>query len=345
MNDCTNIGLVNPQSLPRISVVIPTRDRGDAVLRPIRSLLDNTYPNYEVIVVDQSDTDLTRDAVRHLDNRIRYVKSGSKGVSYARNEGMQNTSSDYVGFVDDDCAVASDWLAQLITALSTSPNIGIAFGNVHPAEYDTSQGVIPGYVRRDSFLTRSIADKNQVEGISACMGTTRAAWSDTHGFDPMLGVGSKFGSGAEGDYAIRVLLSGYQVYETPKLQVTHYGFRSWQQRDELVGRYWYGTGAMFSKHVKNAEMDVVKLLLGLAIRWCRGERSRSARSYGRGSMRLSQLSSFSRGFFAGMRAPIDAAKKQFISSRELASSNSIGAIGRINRLFTGIADRIKAISG
>lgn len=87
-----------------ISVVIPTHNRGFCIEESVRSVLEQTYRNIEVIVVDDGSTDQTEVVVGGIDDpRLRYVKlEENKGANYARNVGINNAAGDYIAFNDSD---------------------------------------------------------------------------------------------------------------------------------------------------------------------------------------------------------------------------------------------------
>jgi GT2 family glycosyltransferase len=259
-----------------------------------------------VIVVDQSEDDATEASLQlFLANpRMRYIRSATKGVSTGRNIGIANAQSELIAITDDDCEVPANWLQELVAAFTVDRRIGIVFGNVLPGPHDRALGFIPAYVRKEPFLARSIREKPQVEGISACMGLGRSVWQVLGGFDPMLGIGAPLKSGAESDLTIRALLAGYYVYEAPNVAIIHHGFRTWEQGWPVIRRYWYGTGAMLVKHLKCGHWSVLQLLLRLAWRWAFGQ-SRVGASLGNRPYKLLRLSSFVRGFMAGGFIPVD----------------------------------------
>jgi glycosyltransferase involved in cell wall biosynthesis len=91
---------------PSISVVIPVYNRSESVVRAITSVIRQSYPVREIIVVDDGSTDNTVDAVKAIgDPRIRVLSIGTnRGGSYARNVGIDEVKSEYVAFLDSD-----DW--------------------------------------------------------------------------------------------------------------------------------------------------------------------------------------------------------------------------------------------
>jgi GT2 family glycosyltransferase len=296
-----------------MTVVISTRDRGDRIIRTIRTIQANTYPDFELRVVDQSRHDGTERAIRDslTDPRIRYIRSETTGVSIGRNIGIAGAQSELIAITDDDCEVSATWLQELDAAFDVDRRIGVVFGNVLPCRHDPAAGFVPAYVRTEPFLARSIRDKLDVEGGSACMALRRSVWQQLGGFDEMLGVGAPLRSAGESDFTIRCLLAGHFVFETPKVSVIHHEFHTWQEGRPVVERYWYGTGAMFAKQLKCRHWSVLQVLVGLAWRWAFG-RSRFATSLGRGPFRLFRLVSFVRGFMAGAIAPVDRATKRYV---------------------------------
>lgn len=88
---------------PLISVVIPTYNRPQLVVRAIRSFLDQTYQRFEIIVVNDGGTDATAVAVTGMaDQRVRYLDKPHGGLASARNWGLRKACGEYVTFCDDD---------------------------------------------------------------------------------------------------------------------------------------------------------------------------------------------------------------------------------------------------
>ena len=90
----------------KVSVVIPTYNREKTILRAIQSVLDQTYKDFEVIVIDDGSTDGTVDIVNSIeDDRVKYVVlEQNGGPSKARNTGVQIAEGEWIAFQDsDDC--------------------------------------------------------------------------------------------------------------------------------------------------------------------------------------------------------------------------------------------------
>ena len=87
---------------PLVSVVIPTYNYGRFVCEAVDSALAQTWPNLEVIVVDDGSTDDTKERLKPYGNRIRYIYQENRGLSGARNTGIREAAGDHVAFLDSD---------------------------------------------------------------------------------------------------------------------------------------------------------------------------------------------------------------------------------------------------
>jgi len=95
--------------MPRVSVIIPTYNRAEKVIRSISSVLNQTFSDFEVIIVDDGSADGTEKAVARLKGPIKYlVHSANLGVSAARNIGIKHSNAPFIAFLDSD----DHWLPE-----------------------------------------------------------------------------------------------------------------------------------------------------------------------------------------------------------------------------------------
>ncbi len=89
---------------PVVSVIIPTYNRGIHMRRSVLSVLDQTYRDFELIIVDDASTDNTEDIVKDFnDKRIRYIRhDNNKGAPAARNSGIKAARGEFIAFQDSD---------------------------------------------------------------------------------------------------------------------------------------------------------------------------------------------------------------------------------------------------
>src|SRR5262245_48882666 len=116
--------------MPKISVIIPTHDRAHFLPGAIFSVLNQTFQDFEIIVVDDASNDNTSEVVAAFnDERIRLLRhETNKGGSAARNTGILNAQCDYIAFLDDDDEWLPDKLAKQVNILFASPpEVGCVF--------------------------------------------------------------------------------------------------------------------------------------------------------------------------------------------------------------------------
>lgn len=120
---------------PTVSVIIPTHNRADLLRRAIKSVLAQTFKDFEIIVVDDASKDNTEEVVKGFqDARIRYIRHAvNKGGSAARNTGIKAAIGEFIGLLDDDDEWLPEKLAKQLTKFQTSlnPSIGIVYSGFY----------------------------------------------------------------------------------------------------------------------------------------------------------------------------------------------------------------------
>lgn len=112
-----------------VSVVIPAYNQGHFLGEAIESVLAQTYPDFEILVVDDGSTDDTAViAQSYTDPRIRYIYKENGGLSSARNAGLRQAKGEYISYLDSDDCFLPQKLARLVAELEAAPAIGLAAG-------------------------------------------------------------------------------------------------------------------------------------------------------------------------------------------------------------------------
>lgn len=113
------------ESKDLVSVVIPTYNRSKVLLKAVKSVLNQTYRNIELIVVDDGSTDDTLEVLQEVnDKRLKIIHQNNKGACAARNNGIEHAKGEYIAFNDSDDEWTSKKLEeQLIVAQSKNPDI------------------------------------------------------------------------------------------------------------------------------------------------------------------------------------------------------------------------------
>jgi glycosyltransferase involved in cell wall biosynthesis len=165
-----------------ISVVLPLRDRADVIERALHSVLEQTMPELEVIVVDHGSSDDGPLRVARLrDERLRIVREGSLAKNAARNFGARLARGQHLCFLAPDEAWRVDKLALQLTALAAHPELG-AVGSMWFSKDSPAGGSTGELLRGDAVL--ELVLRGQLPLGSLLL--TRAAWDALGGFDESL---------------------------------------------------------------------------------------------------------------------------------------------------------------
>ena len=113
---------------PLVSIIIPTKNRADWLLEAVASIQSQTYPEWEAIIVDDGTAEKERSRVKGLldsESRCSYQpRAGvTSGAPVCRNQGLQLARGDYVVFLDDDDALASNCLENRVSAMESRPGL------------------------------------------------------------------------------------------------------------------------------------------------------------------------------------------------------------------------------
>lgn len=115
-----------------ISVIIPLYNKEKTIVDTIFTVLEQTYKNLELIIVDDGSTDRSYDKIKNIkDKRIKYYKKKNGGVSSARNYGIEQSNGDYIFFLDADDIIYKNCLEELINTFYRYPLAQIICGNYY----------------------------------------------------------------------------------------------------------------------------------------------------------------------------------------------------------------------
>lgn len=144
-----------PDFTPKISVVIPTYNRGANALRAVRSALNQTEKSVEVLVIDDGSGDETPQHFANLPPRVRYFRKDNGGASSARNVGLRHARGEWIALLDSDDEWAPDKLERQLVAMGTAYVAGASRHvhiNVNGSRQDKPE-VLPG---ADQHLFRDL---------------------------------------------------------------------------------------------------------------------------------------------------------------------------------------------
>ncbi|MBL8013008.1 MAG: glycosyltransferase [Candidatus Omnitrophica bacterium] len=114
----------------KVSVIIPTYNRGSLIARALNSVLSQSFKDFEIIVIDDGSKDNTQTVLNAFDGKIRYVYQANGGIARARNRGIELAKGAYIAFLDSDDYWAPEKLAVQVKILDANPKVGIVYGRM-----------------------------------------------------------------------------------------------------------------------------------------------------------------------------------------------------------------------
>ena len=112
----------------KASVIIPVYNGSQYLATTLESVLAQTYPLHEIIVIDDGSTDSSPDILRSYGDRLRVTRQDNQGVAVARNAGLRQASGDVITFLDQDDVRPARRTAVLVEALQSNPDALLAVG-------------------------------------------------------------------------------------------------------------------------------------------------------------------------------------------------------------------------
>lgn len=120
---------------PRLTILIPTYNRGDLIRKTIESCFLQTYKDFNILIYDDASSDNTTgiitDLKRKYPNKITYIKGDTnKGIGHARNVLMQKLNTELGMWLDSDDLMVHDRIEKCVSYLDKNPDIEIVYSNI-----------------------------------------------------------------------------------------------------------------------------------------------------------------------------------------------------------------------
>ncbi|HUX06175.1 MAG TPA: glycosyltransferase [Acidobacteriota bacterium] len=157
--------------MSKVSLVIPNFNRGHYLTACMESVLAQTHPEIEVIVVDDGSTDASREVLRGFANKIKLIEQDHRGAAAARNAGVEAAGGDFIAFLNSDDVIEPERISLQFAALEGNSEAGITFCDLKFLDAEGNRvGDIYNHddFSRSTFLA-SMLERNRIGSSSAVM--------------------------------------------------------------------------------------------------------------------------------------------------------------------------------
>ncbi len=207
---------------PKTSVIVCTFNGSRTLSKCLESLLRLDYPNYEVIVVNDGSTDTTAKIASNYGFRV--ITTENRGLSSARNTGLNAATGEIVAYIDDDAHADPHWLRYLASTFMNTQHVGVGGPNIAPPD----DGLIAECVAHSpGNPVHILLSDSEAEHIPGCnMAFRKSALAAIGGFDPQFCI-----AGDDVDVCWRLQQHGWTLGYSPGAMV-------WHHRRNSIRAYW-----------------------------------------------------------------------------------------------------------
>lgn len=256
----------------KVSIIIPTYNCEEFIAEAIDSVLEQTYMNKEIIVIDDGSSDNTKEVLKKYEGQIIYLYQSNHGVAVARNKGITQSSGKYISFLDSDNKWMPNLLADSIRLLEEDTYIGLVHsGKIRISEDGTiieryiqpkNLKHLSGKIFKNLLLRKASINLSSVVVRKSCL--MKVGVFDTH----LSKIGCE-----DRDLLIRIAKHCYIEYLN---EPTYYGrFRktsmSANQEKMLKGRYYivnkFCPAGKGNDLLRNRALSAIHLQRGDSFAW------------------------------------------------------------------------------
>ncbi|MFZ5647361.1 MAG: glycosyltransferase family 2 protein [Bacillota bacterium] len=113
--------------MPLVSVIVPTYNRAGMLVNALDSVLEQTFGDFELIVVDDGSTDKTGEVIKKYSGKVRYFAKENGGVASARNLGLKKAGGELVAWLDDDDFFYPQKIEKQVMYFKKHPGVGLVY--------------------------------------------------------------------------------------------------------------------------------------------------------------------------------------------------------------------------
>lgn len=219
---------------PKISIIIITKNRQSKLKNCLRAISKNTFQEFELIVIDQSDKNKNPDQFSSYfrkNKNLIYIKSATTGKSKGLNLAIKKSASPIIAFTDDDCLPHKEWIKNIVKNFEKDKKIAGLYGRTLPYQPKQNKELVcpSTFDKKESKYIRKPCKHWENIGFGNNMAWKKSFFNKYGLFKEWLGPGS-IGKGAEdAEIALRALTNQQVIFYNPEMLVYH---DNWQTKKE-----------------------------------------------------------------------------------------------------------------
>jgi len=232
---------------PHVTIILCTINRAKSLAVALKYIEKLKYSNFDLLVVQNGPDNETAALLSEFKDRtkihFRFVQEDRRGLSFARNRGVKESTGDILAFTDDDCYVAPDWLDRIAEAFK-DPDIGFVGGRVLLFDPEDAPITIQLSQTHKTYRPGRYVIAGEIHGAN--MSFRREVFDRITGFDTRLGAGRKL-CPEDSDALNRTAAAGFSGVYDPSVVVSHHHGRRGAAAAAMDRVYAYGRGALMMK--------------------------------------------------------------------------------------------------
>jgi len=229
----------------QVSVIIPTFNRKHSINRAIKSVLDQSYKPFEIIIIDDGSTDGTYELIKQSFPEIIVIRQSNSGVSSARNLGFKKAKGDWIAFLDSD----DEWCLKKLELQKEAINQSKKYLICHTNEIWIRNGIRVNQMKKHQkyggFIFEKSLDICRISPSSVLI--NRRIFEDIGNFDEALKVCEDY------DFWLRIS-SKYPVLFLDEMLIKKYGGHEDQLSKNIIGIEQYRIQSL-EKILKNIKLN------------------------------------------------------------------------------------------
>lgn len=232
----------------KVSVIIITKNRYKKIISCLDALLQNTYQDFKLIIVDQSNQKKSNKELKQklslFQNKI-YLKQKQAGKSKGLNLAIKNSFSPILAFTDDDCIPGVDWVENIVQSFKTKKNIVAVFGRTLPYQPTQNKNLhCPStFNQLEPKLISQPCKHWKNIGFGNNMSWKKEFFTDFGLFKEWLGPGSIGSNAEDAEMTLRALRNKKMIFYNPNVTTYH---NKWLNKQQLKKQFFsYKQGEIF----------------------------------------------------------------------------------------------------